>query len=333
MRTQLLPPTNAALQKAARLLKAGQPVAIPTETVYGLAANALNPLAVAKIFLAKGRPQDNPLIVHVSHTDQAMALAHFTREAKLLAELFWPGALTLVLEKKAAVPAAVTAGLPTVALRLPAHPVATELIQMAGFPLAAPSANASGRPSPTKAQHVLADLQGKIPLIIDGGPCDVGLESTVVTLAGKAPVLLRPGVVTLEQLRGILPDITVHPGVLSPFAGPAESPGMKYRHYAPNARMAIAPKGALQEMAAAYDQALQQGEKPCLLCAREHMAYFAPRETFVLDAGNANQLFVLLRELDTRFTYLIAEELPAEGVGLGIMNRLLRAAGFTRLKM
>lgn len=337
METKVLPATQENIELAAGILREGGLVAMPTETVYGLAANALDEWAVQAIFAAKGRPQDNPLIVHIATTEEALPLcAQFPFAARILADAFWPGPLTMVLPKSELVPGAVSAGLGTVGLRLPAHPVARELISRAGVPLAAPSANLSGRPSPTTAAHVLADLNGRIPLILDGGPAGVGVESTVLSLAGP-PLLLRPGGVTLEELEGLLGEVTVHGAVLAPFAGQeAASPGMKYRHYAPDARVLLAGgPDMVAKITAAYDSAKQKGLRPCILCAAHNAPAYAGRDFRILYRDGpeeaARRLFLFLRELDGPYNLLLAEELPKEGMGLSVMNRLLRSAGFSWL--
>ena len=240
---------TSEIERAAGLIKAGEVVAMPTETVYGLAANAFDPAAVRKIFAAKGRPQDNPLIVHIAEVEDLYALAADVPEAALeLFRTFAPGPLTVILPKKETVPDEVSAGLPTVAVRMPSHPVARALIRAAGVPLAAPSANLSGFPSPTNAEDVSDDMTGRVACILDGGPCGFGIESTVVTLASTPPRLLRPGVVTVEDLERVLGHVDVDEAVLSPLkAGKqAASPGMKYRHYAPNASITVV-KGTLPD--------------------------------------------------------------------------------------
>ena len=233
---------NEAVCRAAEILKNGGLVAIPTETVYGLAANAFDEKAVANIFKAKGRPQDNPLIVHISDiTELDGIVSSVPEKAKELAETFWPGPLTMVLPRSENIPASVSAGLSTVAVRMPSNPVAREIIRRSGLPLAAPSANLSGSPSPTSADHVLADLDGRIDAVVLSERSEVGLESTVVSLCCEPPRLLRPGGVTVEKLREILPDIVIDKAVLSePEKGvPVASPGMKYKHYSPKAKVVM----------------------------------------------------------------------------------------------
>ena len=236
MQTQVLQPTQENLQLAAAIFRSGGLVGMPTETVYGLGANALDENAALAIFAAKGRPADNPLIVHISALDQLKDIVSEVPEcARKLMDAFWPGPLTLIMPKHERIPLAVTAGLSTVAVRFPVHPVAREMIDLAGLPIAAPSANLSGRPSPTTAQHVLDDLNGRIPLIIDGGPCQVGLESTVVDTTRERAVLLRPGGVTREMLQDALgEEVLLGKGVMEPLKDgeKALSPGLLHKHYA-----------------------------------------------------------------------------------------------------
>lgn len=242
MDTKLLKDNIEDISIAAKIINEGGLVAMPTETVYGLAADALNGKAVRKIFQAKGRPMDNPLIVHVSSAQMAIDLKlykEFTEDAKKLADKFWPGPLTIILPKGDCIPDEVSAGLETVAVRCPSHKTARALIEKSGKPLAAPSANISGKPSPTTAEHCINDLMGKVDAILDGGECEVGVESTVVTLATNPPRLLRPGGITLEQLESVLGEVAVDDAVLHKLAEgkKASSPGMKYKHYAPKAQV------------------------------------------------------------------------------------------------
>ena len=250
------------IEKAAKILKSGGLVAIPTETVYGLAADALNSDAVAKIFKAKGRPMDNPLIVHISRFEEIYRLVKgVPHKAKELADRYWPGPMTIILPKSDIIPDEVSAGLPTVAVRMPSHPVARAIIEKTGRPLAAPSANSSGLPSPTTAKHVMDDMNGKIEAIVDGGPCDVGIESTVVTLATDPPRLLRPGGITHEQLEAVLGHVDIDPAVLSQLKEgerPA-SPGMKYKHYSPKAEVYIV-NGSLPSFKYQIDCDLREGD-------------------------------------------------------------------------
>lgn len=339
MQTQLLHVNDPkAIPIAAQILKEGGLVGMPTETVYGLAANALNGAAVARIFAAKGRPMDNPLIVHISEFDQIFPLVREVPEAaKLLAEQFWPGPLTIILPKSKIIPDEVSAGLPTVAVRFPSHPVARALISAAGLPLAAPSANLSGSPSPTTAGHVMNDLSGKIEAVLDGGACGVGVESTVITLATNPPRLLRPGGITLEQLRGVLGEVALDPAVLHPLAQgvKATSPGMKYKHYSPKANVIIldgsfeAYKTYVNEHSAPGTAALcYNGEDAGL--AVPAVCYGGER-----DCGEqARELFDALRKLDEMQAQTVYARCPEpKGVGLAVYNRLIRAAGFEVLHL
>ena len=345
--TVLLSPHNEeqeknALLQAAGLIKAGELVAFPTETVYGLGADALNPASIAKIFEAKGRPADNPLIVHVDGIEQAAGLvAEIPREAVTLARYFWPGPLTIVLPKKSLVPDIVTAGLSSVALRVPSHPIALKLLRAAGRPIAAPSANISGSPSPTTAAHVLADLAGSFAAILDGGACSVGLESTVVSLLSSPPVLLRPGWVTREMLEKTLKasildissmDISEKPET------PVLSPGMKYRHYAPRAPLfLVEAKGAelCRQLLALSEGFIMQRRKPGLILSSEsavHVPSSSPAIIEVLGARDdltavGQRLFYALRKMDLhQVDVIIAEGFDETGLGIAVMNRLRKAA-------
>lgn len=306
---------------------------IPTETVYGLAANALDGNACARIFEAKGRPVDNPLIVHISELSQWDTLVREIPEnARRLAEAYWPGPLTIILPKAECIPDAVSPGLDTVSVRFPAHPVAKAVISAAGVPLAAPSANLSGRPSPTTAGHVWHDLKGRIEAVLDGGECGVGVESTVVSLACNPPRLLRPGGITLEQLEAVLGPVFVDPAVTHPLAegAKAASPGMKYKHYAPRVPVKIVEgsgeayirfvNGRACEGAAAlcYDGDASELRVPFVCYGQEDDPERQARELF--DALRR------LDELDAKIVY--ARCPPPEGVGLAVYNRLIRAAGF-----
>ena len=304
--------------KAAGILRKGGIVAFPTETVYGLGANALDAAAVRKVFIAKGRPADNPLIVHVS--DQAM-LRLVVREvplaARRLMRRFWPGPLTIVLPKRPGVPRAVTAGLGTVAVRMPDHPVALDLIRSAGVPVAAPSANRSGRPSPTTAKHVRADFP-RLP-IIDGGACMHGVESTVIDLCGKVPRILRQGAVTLEQLRRVVSTVELARGTPK---RPA-SPGMKHRHYAPKLALTVVrSRAALERYAKTHPRA-------AVLCVENDLQLIARNTTISLGRTSndaARLLYVALRAQPKKSTELVARLLPERGIGRAVNDRLRRAA-------
>jgi L-threonylcarbamoyladenylate synthase len=339
MQTQLLnADQKESIQTAARILKDGGLVGIPTETVYGLAANALNGKAVAKIFEAKGRPMDNPLIVHISEFHQLDALVkQVPEQAKRLAEQFWPGPLTIILPKSGLIPDEVSAGLDTVAVRFPSHPVARALIDATGLPLAAPSANLSGHPSPTTAAHVMNDLNGKIEAVLDGGACGVGVESTVVTLATNPPRLLRPGGITLEQLRSVLGAVDLDSAVLNPLAEGvrAASPGMKYKHYSPKANVII-----LDGSFDAYKNYVNNHniEGTAALCYNgENLQLSVPAVCYggENDSGEqARELFDALRKLDELNAKTVYARCPEpKGVGLAVYNRLIRAAGFEVLHL
>ncbi len=320
-----------SIQTAAEILKNGGLVAIPTETVYGLAANALDGEAVAKIFTAKGRPQDNPLIVHVASLDEIPPLVEAV-DPRLysLAEKYWPGPLTVIMKKSSLIPDEVSAGLDTVAIRMPSHKTARKIIEASGVPLAAPSANASGKPSPTKASHVIQDLDGRIDGVVDGGECSVGVESTVVTLATEPPTLLRPGGITPAQLEAVLGEIQISPAVFEKLKDgeKAESPGMKYKHYAPAAQVTII-KGDFESF---KKFVFAQKETVCAVCFEGEGKYF---ENYIEygsenDADSqAHSIFDALREVDKTGCGTAFVRCPvSSGVGLAVYNRLLRSAAF-----
>ena len=331
-------PETEAILEAARILSRGGLVAFPTETVYGLGANALDGRAVARIFEAKGRPSDNPLIVHVAGRQEVEFLAKsISSTAKILMELFWPGPLTLVLPAGPAVPPETTAGLQTLAVRMPNHPVALALIRAVGVPLAAPSANLSGRPSPTTAEHVLQDLSRRIEAVLDGGPTGVGVESTVLDLTTSVPVILRPGGVTLEELRAVLGKVELEPAVRSgTLAGDRPcSPGLKYIHYAPKAPLLLV-EGTPEAVAAKMmELALEQqalGRRVGILSYSGSRDYSSVGE--VVLAGQREKpetvaagLYAALRRFnELEVDLILAEGLEDSGVGLAIMNRLRKAA-------
>ncbi len=324
--TLLLQPGRKAISRAAQIICAGGLVAFPTETVYGLGASATDTAAVAAIFTAKGRPSDNPLIVHVSDWGQVRCVAASVPDrARFLMRQFWPGPLSLVLPRSRAVPDRVSAGLPTVAVRMPAHPVALQLIKAAGVPIAAPSANRSGRPSPTTARHVLEDMCGRIEAVLDGGVCRVGVESTVLDLTGSHPVILRPGGVTREALVSALGE-PVQQAVWKGEAAPP-SPGMKYRHYAPRAPLILVtgPRSRRERLLEALTGYFQkQGLKVCLL-----NGFLNPE--LPGDVGNeinlARHLYRELRRCDTIGSgVVLAEGISPAGIGAAVMNRLSKAA-------
>lgn len=331
---QTLHLTQHDVQKAAAILRAGGLVAIPTETVYGLGADGLNPAAVENIFRAKGRPQDNPLILHVpDDTWLARYCQDIPETAYALTKRFWPGPLTLILPRRAVVPDVVTAGLDTVGMRCPDHPLTRAIIAAAGVPVAAPSANTSGRPSPTAAAHVLDDMDGKIDAVVDGGSCSVGVESTIVDLTCTPPRLLRPGGVTLEQLREALGDVEVDPAVIR-LMGEGEkprAPGMKYRHYAPKAPVTVVTG---EPAAGAAWIAAHLGEKSGVICFEEFAARFPGHIVESIGAAGdkaeqARRVFDALRAFDsTDVTEIFAQCPDPSGIGLAVANRLSKAAGF-----
>ncbi len=320
------------IEKAAGIIRSGGLVAMPTETVYGLAADALNGQAVAKIFQAKRRPMDNPLIVHIAELSQIDDLVReFPEKARKLAEAFWPGPLTIILPRSDKIPPEVSAGLDTVAIRCPSDETARELIRLSA-PLAAPSANLSGSPSPTTAQHVIADMDGRIDAIIDGGSCSVGVESTVITLAADPPRLLRPGGITLEQLREVIGEVILDEAVLHPLAEgqQAASPGMKYKHYAPKANVVLlkGDRTAFLQFVNAHNDG-----KTAVLCYEEERHDLKLPYLVLGKEGDyetqANQLFAVLRQADEKGCQTLYAHCPSvEGVGLAVYNRIIRAAGF-----
>ena len=336
MNTLLLKTSEEDISLAASFIKEGGVVGMPTETVYGLAANALDEQAVKKIFEAKGRPADNPLIVHIAEfedIERFSLVSEVPEVARLLAEKFWPGPLTIIMPKAENVPLVTTGGLSTVAVRLPMDINARRLIKAAGCPLAAPSANISGSPSPTEAQHVFKDMQGRIPAIIDGGECKVGLESTVVSVSGGVVTVLRPGGVTVEDLRSVYDNVVVCDAVLNKLkeGEKALSPGMKYKHYSPKAAVCLVKGG---DAAFADFVNGQSGEKAVALCFEEDLNNIKiPTISMGKKAdlqAQAHNLFKDLRLIDelegTEVAYVRYPE--AEGIGMAVLNRLIRAAGF-----
>ncbi|MBQ8313959.1 MAG: threonylcarbamoyl-AMP synthase [Clostridia bacterium] len=343
MNTRVLAASPATLSAAAELLASGQLVAFPTETVYGLGANALNKDAVLSIFAAKDRPADNPLIVHIWHRDQLKNICQVSPLAEKLMDAFWPGPLTLLMPRKESIPLEVTAGLPTVAVRMPSHPVAAELMRVCNLPIAAPSANRSGKPSPTTAQHVFTDMDGRIPLIIDGDSCDVGLESTVLDINQPTPCILRPGGVTQAMLESVIGPVTVAGSVLRPLqkGEKALSPGMMYKHYSPDGQVSLVEGNEADVVAALRElhrQAEANGHRACVMCFSEHVAALADCHPHDLGSQHcpeevARRLFETLRRLDDEhMDAIFSEVVPPEGVGLAVMNRLGRAAAFRTIQ-
>ena len=338
MKTQVLPVSESSIALGGKILREGGLVGMPTETVYGLGANALDPKAVRSIFEAKGRPGDNPLIVHVSCVEEIPPLVReIPKAARKLMDAFWPGPMTLILPKADCIPSVVSAGLDTVGIRLPTSEAARALIAAAGCPVAAPSGNRSGRPSPTTARHMLEDMDGRIPLILDGGACEVGVESSVIDATGETPMILRPGGITPEMVEEVLGRVEVDEHVMSPLAeGEAvRSPGMKYKHYAPEARTIIFEGDAANVVDAIcrrYDAAEAAGERVAILGFDEHD--FGTRNRISLGHATCPQeaaarLFGALRELDERGeTLALCEAVDMAGIGLAVMNRMGRAAAF-----
>ena len=331
MNTQYIDLNN--LQTAAEILKNGGLCAIPTETVYGLAADALNEQAVASIFKAKGRPQDNPLIVHICDTDMLRPLVkEIPSAAKKLADAFWPGPLTIILEKTDLVPDIVSAGLSTVAVRMPSDKTAKEIIRLCGRPLAAPSANTSGLPSPTDAEAVAEDMAGKIDGIVMGSSCEVGVESTVITLATNPPRLLRPGGITAEEISSVIGPIAIDSAVFKSLdpSEKASSPGMKYKHYSPKAKLIMVEgdsekfigfvnkQSSKGTFALAFEEDLQNITIPAVAYGKRN----EPK-------SQAKRLFAALRELDKQGCALCYVAAPLrDGISMAVYNRLLRACAF-----
>ena len=332
MKTKVFGPDDT--EQAAAVLRAGGLLAIPTETVYGLGGNGLDPEAVSHIFQAKGRPQDNPLILHIPQADWLERYCDDIPEAAWrLAERFWPGPLTMILRRRPMVPDVVTGGLDTVGMRCPDHPATRAILAAADVPVAAPSANTSGRPSPTTAAHVLEDMDGKIDGVVDGGPCSVGVESTIVDLTVRPPRLLRPGGVSLEQLREVLGQVEVDAAVvrLMEAGEQPRAPGMKYRHYAPKAPVTVV-KGAPERTAAYIAQASAPGDG--VICFDEFAQNFADRVVELLGPSGdkreqARRVFDALRAFDHTRVPCIWAQCPDEAdIGLAVANRLNKAAGF-----
>lgn len=337
-------PLNIDMQKlneAAEALRMGKIVAIPTETVYGLGANALDPQAVEQIFKAKGRPSDNPLIVHIADKEKVYELAGAIPEkAAILMDKLWPGPLTLVLKKSPVIPGIITAGLDTVAIRMPEHPVARELIRLADIPVAAPSANSSGKPSTTTAQHVLDDMDGKIEIVVDAGSSRVGLESTVLDVTADPPVLLRPGGITPKQLESIIGPIDIDKTILGKISSEnvPKSPGMKYKHYSPKAHVVLIRsmdrQKQVDKVIELAEKSIKEGRKVGVCATDQTKGKYKGFETLSMgDRDNpetiAARLFSLLREFDDRGVDIIfAETVDEHEVGLAIMNRMVKAAGY-----
>ncbi len=337
-------PEKNIIQAAAEIIRKGGLVAFPTETVYGLGANALDPKAVRRIYAAKNRPLDNPLIVHIADKKDVYKLSDEVPDSAAKLMDFWPGPLTLVLKASKIVPRETTGGLDTVAIRMPNHKVALALIRESGVPIAAPSANLAGRPSPTTARHVRQDLEGRIDMILDAGPTRIGVESTVVDLTSKPPQVLRPGGLPFEELRCALDDIKLHPSVVADrrlHLDRAPSPGMKHKHYSPMAQLILvegdmeALISKIQELVDRYDE---DGMKIGVLATDETKSRYRADVIKSLGSRNdlpcmAKNLFKLLREFDEeKVDIIIAEGIPLKHLGLAVMNRLRKASGFNIVK-
>ena len=333
-----------AIKEAGEILKKGGLVAFPTETVYGLGGDALNAASSAKIYEAKGRPSDNPLIVHISHVEALSRIVKkVPEEAYMLADKYWPGPLTMIFNKSEEVPMATTGGLKTVAVRMPSHKIARALIDAAGGYIAAPSANRSGRPSPTVARYVIEDLMGRVEMIIDGGEVNIGLESTIIDLTGERPMILRPGFVTEKMLESVIGKVEVDKTVLDDHSGQApKAPGMKYRHYAPKGELTVV-EGEADAVVDYINERLtrlgEMGIKAGVVATDETAVKYL--EGDVKSAGRredeeaiARHLFKILREFDDdKVQVIFAEAFPAEGMGQAIMNRLLKAAGYRTIQV
>lgn len=335
----------AELDRACQILREGGLVAFPTETVYGLGGDAMSETAAEKIYAAKGRPSDNPLIVHIADREGLYAVAEGVgSKAEALAERFWPGPLTMIFPKKDAVPLSTTGGLDTVAVRMPAHPVAAALIRQSGVYIAAPSANTSGRPSPTRAEHVMEDLQGRIPLILDGGRVGIGIESTIVDMTGEIPMVLRPGAVTGEMLAEAIGEVAMDPALLSGRPEKnivAKAPGMKYRHYAPRGQLYIVegePENVVDKINGLMAECHKNGVRAAVIAAEESRGQYHTEEVYCIgsretEGSIAAGLYDILRKMDSIGAERIyAESFSEDRLGQAIMNRMFKAAGYQRLR-
>ncbi len=332
-------PSDGELSRAAELLRQGRLVVFPTETVYGLGGNGTDAHAAERIYAAKGRPSDNPLIIHVAEPEDAERYAVTHPLYYRLAKAFMPGPLTVILPKKETIPLSVTGGLDSVAVRCPAHPVARRLIRLAGIPVAAPSANLSGKPSPTCAEDVIQDLNGRVDMIINGGECEIGLESTIVKIDGDGLLLLRPGGITYDALCMVAEDVRVADAVTHQLAANERplSPGMKYRHYAPTAPLVLLSGSPERVEAFLLDQ--QRSRNCAILCYDEELSRLLPRKLIPVGRredlqSQAKQLFHALRRADALESEIIYAHLPPlEGLGLALYNRMIRAAAHTVLEL
>ncbi len=329
---------NDAVREAGKILKEGGLVAFPTETVYGLGADALNARAAEKIYAAKGRPSDNPLIIHIAHMDAlGRIVSDIPEQAHALAGAFWPGPITMIFNKAECVPYGTTGGLDTVAVRMPDHETARAVIDAGGGYIAAPSANTSGRPSPTMAEHVREDLEGKIDMIVDGGPVEIGVESTILDLTVTPPMILRPGAVTKEMLEGILGAVAEDKALLGADSKEApKAPGMKYRHYAPKAKLSVVEgqtEQVIREINRLSREKEEEGSRVGIIGTEETVGRYdcglvkciGTRQD---EATVASRLYAILREFDGEdVEYIFSESFSGDGIGSAVMNRLLKAAG------
>lgn len=338
--------SDRELERACQILQKGGLVAFPTETVYGLGGDALSPEASHNIYQAKGRPSDNPLIVHIADMQGLYEVAReISSKACALAEAFWPGPLTMIFKRGEAVPLSTTGGLQTVAVRMPSHPVAAALIRCSGVYIAAPSANTSGRPSPTKAEHVIEDLSGRIDMILDGGQVGIGLESTIVDMTDEVPVILRPGYVTKAMLEEVIGEVAVDPAVLMKEPQKnivAKAPGMKYRHYAPKGQMVIV-EGPSERVIERINQLVKEKEaenkKTAVIATEETKGAYQCDAVYSIgsrrsEGSIAAGLYDILRQMDhVGAEYIFAEGFSDDSLGQAIMNRMLKAAGYHRIKL
>lgn len=336
---------NEELADACRILQQEGLVAFPTETVYGLGGNGMHPGAARKIYAAKGRPSDNPLILHIADRKALEDIAkEVNKKAECLAEAFWPGPLTMIFQKSREVPYSTTGGLDTVAVRMPSHPIARELIRQSGIYIAAPSANISGRPSPTLAEHVVEDLDGRVDIILDGGPVGIGLESTIIDMSVSEPIILRPGYITKSMLESVIGKVRIDPAVTNRVMDPdlvAKAPGMKYRHYAPQGQLVIV-EGNIGEVINKINQLVmdRQREGKCVAVIATEETKERYQQGIICSIGSrkcegsiAAGLYDILRKMDhLGAEYIYAESFEEDDLGQAIMNRMWKAAGYRLLK-
>ena len=337
---------DGELERACAILKNGGLVAFPTETVYGLGGDALSQEAAHKIYEAKGRPSDNPLIIHIADIDGLYDVAgQISQKAEALAKAFWPGPLTMIFPKKEKVPMSTTGGLNTVAVRMPVHPVAAALIRCSGVYIAAPSANVSGRPSPTKAEHVIEDLDGRVEMILDGGQVGIGIESTIIDMTDSTPVILRPGYITKEKLEKVVGAVEVDPAIVTTEPKKdivAKAPGMKYRHYAPKGQLTIV-EGDFERVIKKINTLVKEKEneerKTAVIATEESKDFYQCREVYCIgsrknEGSIAAGLYDILRQMDhIGAEYIYAESFTEDTLGQAIMNRMLKAAGYNRIRV